>query len=81
MRNPEVLRTIRDSGTLSAISCVSVEFQYAFNRRTAPKTDRIIKLREAAAIRDVSVDTLRRMGARGDIRILKLSPRRRGVLA
>jgi hypothetical protein len=42
-------------------------------------SDRIASLREAAAIRGVSIDTLRRMGARGEIEILQLSPRRRGV--
>jgi hypothetical protein len=44
-----------------------------------PAGDRIASLREAAAIRGVSIDTLRRMGARGEIEILHLSPRRRGV--
>ena len=44
-----------------------------------PLPDRIASLREAAAIRGVSIDTLRRMGARGEIEILQLSPRRRGV--
>jgi hypothetical protein len=41
--------------------------------------DEIITLPEAAVLRKVSVDTLRNMGRNGQIKILKLSPRRRGI--
>lgn len=47
--------------------------------RPDPDLDRIVSLREAARLRSVSVDTLRRNAARGlKPRIIELSPRRRG---
>ena len=39
-----------------------------------PRPDRIASLREAAAIRGVSIDTLRRMGARGEIKFSNFLP-------
>lgn len=41
--------------------------------------DEILFLPQAAAIRGISVDTLKRMGKRGEVEILKLSARRKGV--
>ncbi len=42
-------------------------------------TDRVVSLPEASAITGVSVDTLKRCGARRELKILKLSPRRIGI--
>ena len=39
----------------------------------------ILPLSEAARLKGISIDTLKRQGERGEIEILKLSPRRRGV--
>jgi excisionase family DNA binding protein len=44
-----------------------------------PFDDRVVSLPEAAHIVGVSKDTLRRCAKRGELRILQLSPRRRGV--
>ena len=41
--------------------------------------DEIVTLTEGAALRRVSVDTLRKEGKRGKVKILKLSVRRRGI--
>ena len=41
--------------------------------------DQIVGLPEGAALRKISVDTLRREGRRGRIKILWLSARRRGI--
>jgi len=41
--------------------------------------DEIVTLAEGAALRRVSVDTLRREHKRGNLKILELSPTRRGV--
>jgi hypothetical protein len=41
--------------------------------------DEVIYLPEAAALRKVSIDTLRREAKRGRIQILELSERRRGM--
>jgi hypothetical protein len=40
---------------------------------------RMISLKEAARLRGVSEDTLRRQAARGEIEIVQLSPRRVGM--
>ena len=42
-------------------------------------TDRIVPLPEASTITGLSVDTLKRCGARNELKILKLSPRRVGI--
>lgn len=42
-------------------------------------SDRVVPLPEASTITGLSVDTLKRCGARGEIKILKLSPRRIGI--
>ena len=42
-------------------------------------TDRVVSLPEASVITCVSVDTLKRCGARSELKILKLSPRRIGI--
>ena len=42
-------------------------------------TDRVVSLPEASVITGVSVDTLKRCGARSELKILKLSPRRIGI--
>ena len=42
-------------------------------------TDRVASLPEASVITGVSVDTLKRCGARSELKILKLSPRRIGI--
>jgi len=39
----------------------------------------ILPLSEAARLRGISIDTLKRQGERGEIEILELSPRRRGI--
>jgi hypothetical protein len=44
-----------------------------------PIADRVVSLSEASAITGVSIDTLKRCGARSELRILKLSPRRIGI--
>ena len=44
-----------------------------------PLFDKVVTLPEAAHLAGVSVDTLRRCHKRGEIKILKLSPRRIGV--
>ena len=41
--------------------------------------DEIVHLPEGAALRKVSVDTLKREGKRGKVKILELSERRRGI--
>jgi hypothetical protein len=41
--------------------------------------DAIVSLPEAAFLRGISVDTLRREHKRGTLKILELSPHRRGV--
>jgi hypothetical protein len=41
--------------------------------------DEILTLPEGAALRKTSVDTLRREAKRGNLEILKLSPRRSGI--
>jgi hypothetical protein len=41
--------------------------------------DEIIALPEAAFLRNVSVDTLRREAKRGNLRIIELSAHRRGI--
>lgn len=41
--------------------------------------DEIVSLTEGAALRRVSIDTLRKEAKRGKIRILRLSERRRGI--
>jgi hypothetical protein len=41
--------------------------------------DEIVSLTEGAFLRKVSVDTLRRLGKRGDVKILELSVKRRGL--
>lgn len=41
--------------------------------------DEIVTLTEGAALRRVSIDTLRKEAKRGKIKILKLSERRRGI--
>jgi len=41
--------------------------------------EEIITLAEAAMIRKVSIETLRREGRSGRLKILKLSPRRQGI--
>ena len=41
--------------------------------------DRVIPLPEASMITGLSIDTLKRCGARNEIKILKLSPRRVGI--
>ena len=41
--------------------------------------DRIVSLPEASAITDLSIDTLRRCNKRGELQIIKLSPRRAGI--
>lgn len=41
--------------------------------------DRVITVQEAAARASLSISTLKRCNARGELRILKLSPRRIGV--
>ena len=42
-------------------------------------TDRVLSLPECSAISNLSIDTLKRAGERGEINILELSPRRRGI--
>jgi hypothetical protein len=41
--------------------------------------DEIVELPEGACLRKVSVDTLKREGKRGRVKIIKLSARRRGI--
>jgi hypothetical protein len=41
--------------------------------------DRVVPLAEASVITGLSVDTLKRCGARNELKILKLSPRRVGI--
>ena len=41
--------------------------------------DRVVSLTEASVITGLSSDTLKRCGARNEIKILKLSPRRVGI--
>jgi hypothetical protein len=41
--------------------------------------DRVISVHEAAVRSDLSVSTLKRCNKRGELKILKLSPRRIGV--
>ena len=41
--------------------------------------DEIVPLTEGAYLRKVSVDTLKRLGKRGDVKILELSTKRRGI--
>jgi hypothetical protein len=41
--------------------------------------DEIVTLTEGAMLRKVSVDTLRREAKLGRVKILKLSPKRRGI--
>jgi hypothetical protein len=41
--------------------------------------DQIVSLREGAALRGVSVDTLRELGKRGQLKVLQLSERRKGI--
>ena len=41
--------------------------------------DQIVPLPEGATLRGVSVDTLKREGKRGKVKILELSERRRGT--
>lgn len=41
--------------------------------------DRVASLPEASAITGLSVDTLKRLGKRGELRIVKLSTRRIGI--
>lgn len=44
-----------------------------------PINDRVLSLQEAAVICGLSVYTLKRCNARGEIKIIKLSPRRIGI--
>ena len=44
-----------------------------------PITDRVVSLAEAAVISGLSPYTLKRCHARGEIKIVKLSPRRIGI--
>jgi len=41
--------------------------------------DEIVLLPEGAHLRKVSVDTIRRLGKRGDLRLVELSERRLGI--
>ncbi len=41
--------------------------------------DEIVSLAEGASLRKVSIDTLRKEGLAGRIKIIKLSERRRGI--
>jgi hypothetical protein len=41
--------------------------------------DEIVPLTEGAYLRKVSVDTIKREGKRGKLKILELSPHRRGI--
>jgi len=41
--------------------------------------DEIVTLREGAALRKVSIDTLRNEAQKGRIKVIKLSERRRGI--
>ena len=41
--------------------------------------DRVVPLAEASMITGLSIDTLKRCGARNELTILKLSPRRIGI--
>jgi hypothetical protein len=41
--------------------------------------DEVVTLTEGAYLRKVSVDTLKRLGKRGHIKILELSTKRRGI--
>jgi excisionase family DNA binding protein len=43
--------------------------------------DRVLAIPEAALLAGVSVDTLRRVARRGELTILRLSPRRIGIRA
>jgi hypothetical protein len=47
--------------------------------RPAPTEDRVLSINEAAVYLTLSVPTLKRRGKLGELRILKLSPRRIGV--
>lgn len=44
-----------------------------------PSGDRIVSMMEAAVIAGVSIDTLKRLNARGEIQIVRLSKRRIGI--
>ena len=44
-----------------------------------PFSDRVLSVEEAAVMYGVNARTLRRMGVRGEVRILRLSPRRSGI--
>jgi hypothetical protein len=41
--------------------------------------DEIVRLEEGAHLRKVSVDTLKRMGRRGELNLIELSARRLGI--
>ncbi len=41
--------------------------------------DEIVSLTEGASLRRISVDTLRKEGKKGNVKIIKLSERRRGI--
>ena len=49
------------------------------HRANLPFDDRVVSIHEAASLAGISPATLKRCGARGEIAILKLSPRRVGV--
>ncbi len=45
----------------------------------SPRDDRVLAMDEAAVLAGVSTSTLKRLGHAGKLRILRLSPRRRGI--
>lgn len=45
----------------------------------SPSADKVISITEAAELAGVSPDTLKRCHERGELKIIKISPRRRGI--
>jgi predicted DNA-binding transcriptional regulator AlpA len=43
------------------------------------QADRVVSMPEASTLTGLSIDTLKRCGARNELKILKLSPRRIGI--
>lgn len=46
---------------------------------TQTYSDRVVSMNEASLLTGLSVDTLKRCGARSELKILRLSPRRIGI--
>lgn len=57
----------------------SDDMQISQDREARSPEDRVVSVHEAATRAGVSPATLKRCSARGELRILKLSPRRIGI--